>query len=387
MKMSRHSTPLTNALVAIRFGTAGTLIAVFLLAFDAEAAADVYRQGRQFRSPRGEIGLQTKYFKADYNYDPQNNTFTRLGPDRSYSVYETDIGTRWNLWDNVAFFGSGRIANASSQSLTMTRNNSSFTQFTFGGEYLIDQGSAHWIPEISMTVPLKKLDFTSDEVAAGEGVAALTGKIKAQHLGKSWYFDSGLGITFRDQRRSTLMPFNVGAHFNMGRTFTLGADLNGALTIFNENEPDLARHAWACNVNGCARRYGAINPSIAELTGALQIHTSPKLSLRLDAGTSIAGANQAGGTVVALGINFMFGVGSRGSVVPTTFEEQKLEEEFVPETNEEVDHTQFEAPSPDPVRMAPTQQLPKPRRNQDKLQNELDKTEMQIELRSTKKKK
>lgn len=384
--MSRHSALLTNALVALRTGSLA--LAAILLAFDAGAADDVFRQVRQFRSPRGEIGLRTKYLKAEYNYDPQNNTFTRLGGDKSYTVFETDIGTRWNLWDNVAFFGSGRVGAAESKSGNLSYNNSTLTEFTFGADYLIAQGDSHWIPEVSMTVPMKKLDFTAAEVAAGEGVAALTGKIKAQHVGKSWYFDSGLGLTFRDQRRSTLLPFNVGSHFNLGRSVTLGADLNGYLTVFNENESDLARHAWACTYNGCARRYGAVNPSLVELTGALQVHASPKLSLRLDAGTSIAGSNTAGGMVVALGINFMFGVGSRGSVVPASFEEQKLEEEFVPDTNEEVDHTQFEAPSSDPVRAAPVQPpLPRPRRNQDRLQNELDKTEMQIELRSTKKKK
>jgi hypothetical protein len=246
----------------------------------------------------------------------------------------------------------------------------------------------NWIPEISVLLPLKNLDFTADQVAASEGVTVFSLNLKAQSIGKSGYFDSGVGISFRDKERSALMPFNVGAHFNLSRSWTLGADLRGYVSVLKENKGELDREAWACINNGCAKRFGAINPSYLEGVGALQIRTSPRFQFRLDAGHSIAGASVARGFVVSAGINYQFGVGSQGSVVPHTFDEEKLEGEFVPDVNQEVDHGQFEAPNYEPVRTVPngsaTQGAP---RRRDPLQNELDKTEMQIELRSTKKKK
>lgn len=366
----------------------GLLFCSALFSSTALAELGVFRQLSSFKSPRGEVGLRTQYLTATYNYDPQGGSFTKLGDGNSYTLFETDIGARLNLWDHVAFFGSGRIAASESKTQGIRRSNSALSQFTIGAEYELDAGGLSWIPQVSLTIPVTNLDFTVDKVAVGEGVTTFTALMKGQVRQKSWYLDSGVGISFRDKKRSTLMPFNVGAHVNLARSFSIGMDLSGSTTVFKENEGDLARHAWACTYNGCARRFGSVNPTILELTGALQIRTSPRFLLRLDAGSSITGSAIGGGPIVAVGINYMFGLGSRSGVVPHTFEEEKLEQEFIPETNSEVDHDQFVAPAADQIQtlQSPTAPPP-PRRNKDLLQNELDKTEMQIELRSNKKKK
>ena len=372
----------------------GLVFGILTFVFISNSAVPI-RQKRYFVPRRGEINLQGAFHKTDFNYDLSGGAFTRLDSGSSYQIYDYDLASRVAISKKMAVYGWGRLSNAESKRDFKVRNNSAVHQLVVGMEYLLDPSQITWIPDFSVAIPLKNQNFSGDEVAVGEGVTEITAKMRGQILKPSWYIDGGVGVTYRDQNRSTLMPVNLGVHFNISKTMLIGADLNGYYTISKENESALARNVYACRVNGCSLRFGSVNPNLLEATGALQIYASQRSLIRLDVGQSITGYNVAGGPIVAINFSYLFGLSQSNTF---SNPEQNIYEdpspEFVPDKNHDVDHSQF---APDHTGgVVPTTKTPQPVNTnvvkpkppvREQMKNELDQTEMQIELKSTPKKK
>jgi hypothetical protein len=263
------------------------------------------------------------------------------------------------------------------------------------------KGAFSLIPEFSFLYPMVKNEITGDSVPFSEGVMESTGVLNAQIDFKTFKLTGFAGFNYRDQGRSSLFPYGAVAELNFIK-WSLGADLKGyaSLGFDKDTDNDTARLAYVARTSGGANRYTSVNPNYLELNSWLKIRTSNRWAFKLGGGTTLNGASTAAGWNIAAGISF--------NMVPQNESTPGSDiERFHEETNDGVDQKLFvpedSVKKPEPVKESetgsieyyPPAQEPakkpkkktKPAASTKNIQQQLDETEVQIQLKSVKKKK
>lgn len=372
----------------------------------AQAQLPLYDEaGRSYQTGRWQFDAQTTYYQATANYTRSGGEYVTLPNGYSYSLLDFDFGARWVMKKNWALYASSRVSNAESKNTVDTRKDSSLTQLVLGSDFLVYQ-SQRWdlYPDLSLTVPFKRVDATGDTVINGEGTMDFTAKLIARANWGAFDPFAFAGFTYRDDDRSSLLPYGVGAELQFS-SWRLGAELRGYQTVIHdkfENSP--ARREIVANRNGGALRYYTVDPSLLETNLWLRGNLTSTWALKLGGGTSLTGSAIAAGWNVFAGLSFspQFRSGSTPLVTPYKDQRDANAPAFQEETNDGVDQNLFRRPEPPkpvapPIQMEPEHIKPSAPpvapppvptiQRQKKMQQELDQTEFQIELKTTKKKK
>jgi len=364
---------------------------LLLCAVQARAGLPLYDEaGRSYRLGRWQFDAQVTSYQATANYTKSGGEYSSLPSGYSYTLLDFDFGARWVPSSRWAVYATSRVSNAESKDNVSTRRDSTLTQAVVGTDFLFYSSKRlDLYPDFSLTVPLKRVDPAADDVVAGEGAMELSGKI----IGRiNWgVFDpfAFIGFTYRDEDRSSLMPFGAGAELQFSK-WHLGGEVRGYQTVIADKFADNPyRREIVAARNGNALRYYAVDPSLLETNFWLRGNLTPTWAMKFGGGTSITGSNTAAGWSVFAGITYSpeFTPG-RPSPIVAPYKERQTEDTqvFQEETSDGVDQNLFRKPPP-PVPVAPPAPKPNPEVQKKKLQNELDQTEFQIELKSTKKKK
>lgn len=337
--------------------------------------------GRDYDTGVWNFSLQSTYYEANANYTEDGGQFVSLPSGYSYNLLLFDFGARWVPRNQWAVYVSSQIANATSENATDTRKNSSLTQALIGTDFIL----ASWrrfelAPDFSLLFPFDRIDPTQDHVLNHEGAIQASGRILAKAQFGVFHPFGFAGLTYRDEGRSTLLPYGLGAELQF-TNWIFGGELRGYQTVANDkysNEPN-QREVVAAN-NGGAMKFYAIDPSLVETNFWLKKKMAPQWDLKLGGGTSITGANTAAGWNVIAGLSYSFKPAQRSRSRISPPEEHLY---FREETNDGVDQELFRRPPPPPP--VPKELTTEQQRK--KLQKELNQTEFQIELKRTKTKK
>lgn len=348
-----------------------------------------------FDEGRWDLDAQMNYMRSDANYKLSGEQQSLIN-NNYYQLFDTALGTRYSWSDSWALYGYLNIGNAESKGIDSTRTNSSLSKAWVGTEFLISLGNFELIPEVSLLVPLEKVNSTQDSVMNNEGVNEFTAKMNAQMEMRSFLMFGYIGFTYRDQGRSYLMPWGVNAEFKMSK-FSLGGELFGFQSITSDadkgNLSEANREFLSAKVNGGSKKFYSIDPSVIDFNIYFKLNINPKMELGAGAGTTISGANYAAGFHAGAFFTYSFGGASTYyERSRTTYEESKIStdrktEKFQEDTQDGVDQQIFR-PQPTPVPKPPPPP-PKKKRyspSQKDLQNKMDDVEMSIELKSKKKK-
>ncbi|MBX2995123.1 MAG: hypothetical protein KF681_09880 [Bdellovibrionaceae bacterium] len=363
-------------------------LSVLLLLFcgPAWAAPAGGSEFKSFRTREIDFYGQTRYYQAQGNFTKGGNSYDSLTSGYGYEIFNFDVGARAVLHSKWAAFAQATMANATSKSPTNTRTNSNLSEAQAGLDFLLNEGTITLIPEFSISFPFEDNSVTKDVVALSDGVMTVNGRAIALMRTRVINLGAYLGYTYREKGLSSLLPYGILGEFPLG-SFTLGADLRGYASLSSDSTSDteITRDFYQCRTNGCAKRYYAMNPSLLESSAYFKWAVSRTWDVSAGFTMAITGQSTATGYGAFANIGYRWGL----PAAPTPMEDSEtlpagrarvVNPGFQEETNDGVDQNLFKAPTPPP---SPDAQRKKRQRQ---IQDDLNKTEMQIELKSNRKK-
>ncbi len=367
-------------------------VSTLLLSPLAKAQLPLYDEaGRNYRLGSWQFDAQTTYYQATANYKKTGGEYVSLPDKYSYTLLDFDFGARWVPKAQWAVYASSRVSNAESKDLINTRKESSLTQVVLGTDFLFyNSPRMDLYPDLSLTMPLKRVDPNGDTVLNGEGAIEASAKIVAR---MNWgVFDpfAYIGFTYRDEDRASLMPYGGGAELQFGR-WRFGGELRGYQTVIHDKyEKNSNQREVVAARNGGALRYYSVDPSLLETNFWLRGNLTPTWAMKIGGGTSVTGSSTAAGWNLFAGITYspQFTPGASSPIV-TPYNERPNQEtdRFEEETSDGVDQNLFTKPPPPPPKPQPiapsaTPAATKPDQQQQKqtMKNDLDQLEFQIEL-------
>lgn len=331
-----------------------------------------------------DLEADFNYYNATANYSRDGGEYESLPGGFAYKLMEFDFGARWTPSNKWGFFTQARYGYAASDDGVTSRTNGAFSHLKFGADLQMGRfASFDLMPEFSLLFPMSRVSPSEDKVLVGEGAMELDARLIAK---TQWSFLQPMafvGITYRDEGRSTLLPYGFGAEVAFS-SMALGAELRGYQSIIDDEKTDepLTKEGVRFK-NGGALKFYSVNPSLLETNLWLRFNKSGRYQFKIGGGTSITGSSMAAGWSVFTTLNYQFETTARSSYDSAPPQPDPAIE-FREETHDGVDQNIFRLPPPPtPPKPKPT---PNPRLQKKKLQKELDQTEMMIELRSNKKK-
>jgi hypothetical protein len=350
----------------------------------AQAQSPLFDEvGRNFRGRQWEFALQTNYFQATANYTPGGGQYTSLVSGSSYNLMTFDFGTRWIPVNRWGIYASTQVGNAESKDLIDTRRNSTFTQAVVGSDYLwISNKRWELYPDFALTFPIERVDANRDEVLNHEGALELATRFVGRARWGSFEPFAFLGYTYRDEDRASLLPYGVGAEFQFS-SWALGGELRGyqSATRDRSSVTNVQRAAMAAR-NGGALKFNSTDPALMETNFWLKGSLMEAVDFKLGGGTSITGTNMAAGWNVFVALSYAFAEAPSGrtySPPKRGRSHQEDAERFEEEINDGVNQNLFSPTTAGEMAKEKAEE-------KKKLQNEMDQTEFQIELKSAKKK-
>ncbi len=379
---------MANNLQRLTFTIAGLLLfSVPVLALD---------NYKEFQRDRWDFEVGTQFFYSEANYPSSGGGSQNLFSGNHYQLLDVNFGTRYMPQKNWSVFGWGNIGSAESKNSLATRSNSSFNEMAAGFDFLMYSEGFQLVPEIVALMPFEKVDTSSDTVLNSEGVFEVRSRLVAQKDFGMWRGYGWLGFNYRGDGRSFLMPWGAGAQFKMNR-HRWGAELLGYQSISDDtnNKDSVIRTAYINSVNAGSLKFYSANPSLIDTQVYATWALHPKWSLQANAGMTLTGTNTAAGYHVGGFIRYSFdmteGYSEEPYVAPvdspvpsyrsnmydnSELSSDKKVKQFKESVDDGVDQDLFK---PRPTAKPPV--------NDKQLQQQLDETEFQIELKSDKKKK
>jgi hypothetical protein len=367
-----------------------------------------------------EFNLEAKYFQTTGTYSKSGGAVSSL--DGGYSNALTDIEGSFRTIlpaRNWAIFGEATLSSVEAKSPSATRTNSGLNQAGIGTDYVMYKGDFALIPEFTLTFPFTKNETTTDNAAIGEGATELAARLIAQvNSGRMRYAGWG-GYAYRDQGRSALIPYGIAADIRLSYWY-FGADLKGysSTSYDKDTDSDSARISWAKRANGNSLKYFSVNPSLLETNIWAGVQSTQQLGFKFGFGTTLNGTNSAAGMSLNAMLIWRMLTDTKPKsqpfmrMTPTRSTAPKKTpseiDRFQEQTQDGVDQSLFENedelyeetiyPNQAPIKnnqLAPpaeTKSQPpakqkrtvKPKRDTLNIQDELDQTEMQIELKKNK---
>jgi hypothetical protein len=175
----------------------------------------------------------------------------------------------------------------------------------------------------------------------------------------------------------------VNAEYSMQK-MVLGGEIFGFQSVTDDKDAgqpnEVVRDAMRARTSAGTARFYSIDPNVIDSNFYLKFDVSPKWNIWGAAGMTLSGSNYSNGFHFEAGMKYAFG-GTPSKPAPTT--RDKKVEKFKEDTNDGVDQKMF--------RPTPTKPPPPPAKKKvnstQQLQNQMDDVEMEIELKTAKKKK
>lgn len=340
---------------------------------------------KSFLSERLTFSTQYQFFQTEANYTPEGGQFVSLSSNNKYQISDLDLGLRWTTGSTWGFYSSTRWSQAESRNFGITRKNSQITMASVGMDLLLVSTSKfQLIPDFRVVFPMQRVEKNRDEVILSEGALEISPSLIAKANWGILQPFASIGFTYRDEGRSSLLPYSLGTELAFS-SFRLGADLNGYFSLIKDSQTTAERQSVLYR-NGGSFHNNTTDPSLLNAKTWIS-WKGPQLSVRGGIGTSMTGASTASGLTFFAGLDFSFGShksdlsggrSTRTRSEPKTENQDSLQN-FEETMDDGVDQNLFRRPTPAPKKKAKPQLSPAEQRKQ--LQQELDQTEFQIELK------
>lgn len=353
---------------------------------------------KDFKRDTWDFDIETEYFHSEANYTSYGGGSQNLFNGNSYQLIDTQFRTRYVPRPTHSFFGWLTLSNAESIDSVSTRRNSTFSAGALGMDFMLYADLFEAIGEVIAVMPFEKIEDGSDTVFTNEGVFEVRSRLVLQKKigaarGYGW-----LGFNYRAGGRSFLMPWGVGTQVRLNKVL-LGAEVFGFQSVSDDTDKNnFLRTSYVAAVNAGSMKFYSINPSLIDTQAYAQFALGSRWTVQGHGGMTLAGENSAAGFHVGAFIRYSFDMTtgyrieeestSLSSPVPkqrsnmydqrdTTLSSEKKVRQFREDTSDGVDQRVFKA--------RPTTKTKKKKKIEDDyLQQQLDATEFEVELKQKK---
>ncbi|WP_413559714.1 hypothetical protein [Bdellovibrio sp. HCB209] len=354
---------------------------------------------KEFRRDRWDFELGTNFFYSEANYDNFGDGSTNLTSGNHYQLLDMNLSTRYMPTRSWSLFASGTMSSAESKNSVATRTNTTFTNIVAGFDFVIYDGLIQLVPEFGALIPMTEVAKSGDDALNSEGVYEFWGRLTAQKDYGTARIYGWIGYDYRGDGRSSLMPWGGGLQLK-ANSLRFGGEVLGSQSISDDKDTGTKyiRNAYLQNVNAGSYKFYSVNPSSIDTLFYATWMIDPKWSVQLNGGATVAGENAAAGYHAGAFIRYSFDLSegyteehyapttytpSSPSVAPAPTGRSNMYDrsdttistpstrKFREDTNDGVDQKQFKA--------RPTKKKKQPK--QINIQEELDKTEFEVELK------
>lgn len=267
---------------------------------------------RLYSSGRIDFSVSLDYFKTTANF-ASDGSKTSLPGSNQFQNFESVLGLRYVLIDDLAVYSEVGIGNSESKDTIATRANSAISFVSLGADYRIWQSDAWaFAGTFSYSQAIEKINATADTALINDGA----NEIKAfLHGSYDWGFlvpFAKVGVNYRTEGLSTLFLYTVGTEIRFD-SVNFGASLNGLMSVKDDDKTNrpLDRDLITNQVNAGSKRYYSINPNLTDSEIYLKFNLDQDWTVKATAGYTLLGSNSAEGFHLGAVLNWGFGGHSR----------------------------------------------------------------------------
>lgn len=272
-----------------------TLISIMLPVW-AEVP-DAPRQGRT------RTDASFSYFTSSANYKSGGGTIEDLPNGGEYSLGQLRAALAHDLSSELRFWAGLNAGFTTTNNGAEERTNSGLSEILGGAQYWVKMYRWRLVGQGDLFYPIFRVDEGSDQALVGEGAMRIRGGawgiIPWGDLEPFVY----LGVEYRDDGRSHLLPYAAGAKYRFGAWWVQG-ELRGFESLTDdENAGDtLARETFLNRVQGGSYKLYSVNPAQSEIAAEAGFDVDGFL---VYGGISMV----VNGSNTADGLTFMVGLG------------------------------------------------------------------------------
>lgn len=338
---------------------------------------------KNFKKGLLEVGVFSKYSYSDANY-ASGGTTSNLNSGYSFQALDADIVGRFSF-DDIAYYAGATVSNAQSKNNINSRVNSTLSAAILGLEYHLMDRYLDLTGDLGAVIPTDKISDSADVVINADYVTVLRAGLTLQRQFGAAKFFARTAYVSRETR-STLFDWGTGFDFNFG-TYSTGLELAGITSIKDDSDAGtfkaISRQAAITKVNAGSLMYYSVNPSYIDLTAALKFNFNKVDRLEFLGGGTLTGSNYASNFHVGANVIFGYDFGWKKTKPYESHMSTDEVNDSKEETSDGVDQRLFSPPSP----ATSSKKEVTPIQTDEELQKQLDDTEVQINLKSNKKKK
>lgn len=311
---------------------------------------------KRFRQNSIDIDLNSSFYTSQSNYYSNSGGIADLPYGGSYQLIDLEPTLRWMTSSRFAVYSLMNFSMAESHGYNAVdgaykKTNTTLSRLGMGAEYLLYDGAIEIIPELRINYPLETYSLTDNSVMNQEGAMDLLGQFTFQMDWRSFKPFTSIGIDYRDQGRSMLMPWGLGAEYKFLKS-ALGGELSGFTTIGDDENAsnNTNRRLQSLNVNGGSFRFGAVNPMAVNASVWFRFRLGALMAKTYLIST-VAGGNYAAGNEVGILLRYMVDLNKKSNPhSPNEFNPQSMPDDhnefFQEELKDGVDQKIFKLPTP-----------------------------------------
>lgn len=234
-----------------------------------------------------EIKAEFDYFSTGGNYNT-DSTQTNFISGGHYTTMDGlgqltyDFSKQWRAYAGLDGGQSGADVLDNLHSIPAlgyypTNHNtvSGLNQAWLGGQWWLRKGDFDIVPEVDLTLPFWRVDLNYMTPLLGEGATQFqTGAwLRYQHWNEVTYL-AYLGYDYRDGGRAGIMPWDVGARYELPQFYVEG-DVRGFWTVITDAADRGVRDVYLNQTDAGSYENYAINPNRAEVAALAGVRMGP----------------------------------------------------------------------------------------------------------------
>lgn len=220
---------------------------------------------RTYQAHHWQNDLQFNYFKVTANYSSEGGVYNDLPSGAEYNLSQLNFSSRYTHQSLWSFYAQTQWAQAESKYAGKSYEANNLTYFLLGTDKALSESKALTIiVDSSLLFPLQRYDLDNSKIYNQEGATELTGRIILRTKLDNIYPFAFLGLTYRDEGRSNLLPWGAGAELALG-SFKFGGELRGYQTAVRETRSKtIEKSSKALAANGLSLQFNSSNPNLLE---------------------------------------------------------------------------------------------------------------------------